>query len=152
MKAPTLSPVILVADDDHEDRDLLRHAMIVARLPTDCVRVVENGHELLDYLRRAGAYAHDRGLSPTPALILLDLRMPDGDGFSALEAIRADSALRTLPIVVMSTSDDMTDVQRSYELGANSYLTKPSSFASLVSAVETLRDYWFACVSLPERV
>jgi len=138
-----------MADDDPEDRDLLRRAMTAAQLPADGVRVVQNGNELLDYLRHVGAYAQDRGRFPTPALILLDLRMPEGDGFSALATIRSDPQLRKLPIVVMSTSDDAIDVRRSYDLGANSYITKPSSFASLVSAVQTLRDYWFSCVSLP---
>lgn len=147
MKPSTPIPTILLADDDPEDRDLMRLAVLRASLPADRLRTVQDGDDLLDCLRHDGEYTDDR--SPAPALVLLDLRMPKRDGFSALAEIRRDPALRALPVIVMTTSDNVDDVQRSYDLGANSYITKPDSLSSLVAAVETIRDYWFSCVSLP---
>jgi CheY-like chemotaxis protein len=144
-----LNPTILLADDDPEDRELMRLAIVRANLSPDRLRVVEDGDDLLDYLRHQGAYAAGPDTAPVPTLLLLDLRMPKRDGFSALEEIRRDPALRRMPVVIMTTSSDLDDVERSYELGANSYITKPATLSALAGAVQTLRDYWFSCVSLP---
>ena len=150
MNGTVQHPTILLADDDPEDRDLMQLAIGRANFARQRLRTVEDGNDLLDYLRHRGKYADDVAQSPAPVLLLLDLRMPKRDGFSALAEIRRDPTLRKLPVVVMTTSDSPDDVKRSYDLGANSFISKPTTLASLVAAVQTLSDYWFSCVSLPE--
>lgn len=152
MKHPPIRPTILLADDDPEDRELMRLAIVRANLVTDGLQCVEDGEDLLSYLRHTGEWAGDPSLSPAPMLVLLDLRMPRRDGFSALREIRRDPALRAIPVVVMTTSRDAEDIQRSYDLGANSFISKPDTLPSLVAAVQTLRNYWFSCVALPPSV
>lgn len=138
---------ILMADDDEEDRLLAREALEECRLRNP-VYFVEDGEQLLDFLNRRGRYS-DPGAAPRPGLILLDLKMPRMNGFEALEAIKADTDLRTIPVVVMTTSSAEEDIVRSYRLGVSGYVTKPVSFEGLVEAVRTLGRYWFEIVDLP---
>jgi CheY-like chemotaxis protein len=102
----------------------------------------------MDYLYQRGKYA-DLNLAPRPGLILLDLNMPKKDGREALREIKADPQLKHIPVVVLTTSKAEEDIYRSYELGANSYITKPVTFASLVEVMKTLGKYWFEIVELP---
>jgi two-component system, response regulator len=138
--------VILMADDDADDRMLARDAMIESRLANPFY-VVEDGQELMDYLRRAGKYATRH--APRPGLILLDLNMPRMDGREALRAIKNDPELRSIPVVVLTTSKTEEDVLRSYNLGANSFITKPVTFERLVEIVSALGLYWLNIVQLP---
>jgi len=140
--------VILVADDDPEDCMLLRDAFRENRLVND-LRFVANGEELLDYLCHHGRYA-DAATAPRPGLILLDLNMPRKDGREALQEIKADPALRQIPVVVLTTSQAEEDICRTYDLGVNSYIAKPVTFESLVEVVRTLGQYWFGIVRLPQ--
>lgn len=141
------SIVILMADDDVDDRLLARDALTECRLAND-LYFVENGEELLDYLRHRGKFANLAN-SPSPGLILLDLNMPKKDGREALKEIKADPELRKIPVVVLTTSKADTDVGRIYELGANSFISKPVSFDSLVEVMKILGRYWFEIVELP---
>jgi CheY-like chemotaxis protein len=138
---------ILMADDDEDDRLMTKEAFNEARLAND-LRFVVDGVELLDYLYRRGKYS-DPATSPRPGLILLDLNMPRKDGREALKEIKADPKLRQIPIVVLTTSKAEEDIYRSYDLGVNSYITKPVSFEGLVEVVKTLTEYWFKIVKLP---
>lgn len=138
---------ILLADDDADDRMMAREAMEESRLAND-LRCVEDGEELLDYLARRGNYA-DPASSPTPGLILLDLNMPKKDGREALQEIKADPELRRIPVVVLTTSQAEEDIYRTYDLGVNSFITKPVVFESLVELMRTLGKYWFEIVELP---
>jgi two-component system response regulator len=138
---------ILLADDDPDDRRLTQDALAESRLAND-LRCVEDGQELLDYLRRDGRFGGPDA-APRPGLILLDLNMPRMDGREALEAIKADPGLRSIPIVVLTTSKSEEDVFRSYDLGVNSFITKPVSFQGLVEVVRVLGHYWFEIVELP---
>ncbi len=140
---------ILLAEDDPDDRLLTRQAMEKGRLGVD-LRFVEDGEELVDYLRRRGKYADPR-TSPRPRLILLDLNMPRKDGREALREIKNDPVLRDIPIVILTTSRAEEDVARTYHLGANSYITKPARFSSLVSVMKTLGKYWLGIVELPHQ-
>ena len=140
---------VLIADDDAEDRDLAQRSLRAARLDND-VRFVKDGDELLDYLHRRGAYAKP-GSAPFPGLLLLDLQMPKRDGFAALREIRATPALRSLPVIVLTTSAAERDVLMSYDLGVNSYITKPVTFSGLVDAMRAIGQYWFRIVALPAR-
>jgi CheY-like chemotaxis protein len=139
---------ILIADDDEEDREMARETLPDSQL-ADNMRFVCDGQELLDYLRSEGAYADPSVPAPRPGIILLDLNMPRMDGREALVEIRADEALRRIPVVVLTTSKDEQDIQRSYELGANSFITKPMTLAGLADAMRTLATYWFELVELP---
>ena len=104
----------------------------------------------MDYLYKRGKYAKP-GEPPRPGLILLDLNMPRKDGREALREIKADPQLRQIPIVVLTTSRSEEDVHCSYELGANSFISKPVTFVSLVEVMKTLGKYWFETVELPLR-
>lgn len=139
--------VILLADDDEDDRILARNALIESRLAND-LSFVENGEELLDYLLRRGKYVNPAD-SPTPGLILLDLNMPRKDGREALQEIKAHPVLKRIPVVVLTTSKEDEDVLRSYDLGANSYISKPVTFDSMVNIMKILVTYWFSIVALP---
>jgi CheY-like chemotaxis protein len=138
---------ILLADDDADDRVLAQDALKESRLAND-LRCVENGEELLDYLHRRGAWA-DAEKAPTPGLILLDLNMPRKDGREALKEIKSDPNLRHIPVVVLTTSKAEEDIYRTYDLGVNSFITKPVSFDGLVNVMRTLGTYWFEIVELP---
>lgn len=138
---------ILLADDDAEDRELARDAMMDSKLANE-MRFVVDGQDLMDYLRGQGKYA--RGVdAPRPGIILLDLNMPKKDGREALAEIKADESLRRIPVVVLTTSSDEQDVLRSYDLGVNSFITKPVTFAGLVEAMGAWSRYWFELVELP---
>jgi CheY-like chemotaxis protein len=140
------SITILMADDDADDRMLAADAMRECGLG-NAFRCVEDGQELMDYLTRRGKYAIID--APRPGLILLDLNMPRKDGRQALEEIKRDPDLRRIPVVVLTTSKTEEDVLRSYDLGANSYITKPVTFDRLVEIVRALGTYWFEIVELP---
>lgn len=137
---------ILMADDDPDDRLLTRDAFSTARVRND-LRFVEDGEELLEYLRRQGRYAPPAD-APRPGIILLDLNMPRLDGREALRELKSDPDLRRIPVVVLTTSNAEQDILRSYDLGANSYITKPVTFAALVDVVSTLGRYWCEIVEL----
>jgi CheY-like chemotaxis protein len=136
-----------MADDDADDRMLTRDALAEARLAND-LRFVEDGEELLDYLRRRGRFS-EPDCCPRPGLILLDLNMPRMDGREALAAIKSDPSLRRIPVVVLTTSKAEEDIYRSYDLGVNSFITKPVTFEGLVSVMRALGQYWFEIVELP---
>jgi CheY-like chemotaxis protein len=140
------SITILMADDDADDRMLAADAMKESRLG-NTFRCVEDGQELMDYLTHAGKYAD--GNAPRPGLILLDLNMPRKDGRQALEEIKTNPELRRIPVVILTTSKTEEDVLRSYDLGANSFITKPVTFDRLVEIVRSLGNYWFKIVELP---
>ena len=141
---------ILMADDDEDDRDLTRDALADATFIDDMQFVVD-GRDLIDYLRRAGPYASPPAVQrPWPSLILLDLNMPRMDGREALAEIKADSELRRIPVVVLTTSNDEQDVRHAYDLGANSYITKPVTGSKLNTVLTRLAEYWAEIVVLPD--
>lgn len=139
---------ILICDDDEDDRMLTQQALEQAHIAND-LRFVEDGEDLLDYLNQRGKYAGENGLAPRPGLILLDLNMPKVDGREALKLIKTDPALREIPVVVLSTSSLDEDIVKSYQLGVNSFITKPVTFTGLVEAMHVLGRYWLEIVELP---
>ncbi len=148
MKRDSGDPItILMADDDKDDCLLVKDAFKESRLRND-LYFVENGEELLDFLYHRGKYSEAN--SPRPGLILLDLNMPRKDGREALKEIKADPDLRSIPIVILTTSSQEEDILRSYNMGANSYITKPVTFEGLVEVMRYLGKYWFEIVELPE--
>jgi len=139
---------ILMADDDRDDCLLVKDAFKESRLAND-LRFVEDGEELMDYLYHRGKYADIKN-SPRPGLILLDLNMPRKDGREALGEIKSVHDLRSIPIVVLTTSKQEEDILRSYDVGANSYITKPVTFKELVEVMKFLGKYWLEIVELPD--
>jgi len=139
--------LILMAEDDADDRLLVQDAFAECGA-SDTVKFVADGEELVDYLLRRGKY-EKASTSPRPDLILLDLNMPRKDGREALKEIRAHLELRRVPVVVFTTSRADTDIDKVYELGANSFVTKPAGFDQLVTTVTKLTGYWFGTVELP---
>jgi CheY-like chemotaxis protein len=147
MERFTRPVTLLIADDDAEDRMMLKEAFQENRL-SNHLKFVEDGEELMDYLRRVGKFESVAD-HPRPGLILLDLNMPKKDGREALRDIKADPLLRDIPIVVLTTSKTEEDVVRSYGLGVNSFISKPVTFDSLVTITRELGRYWFEIVELP---
>jgi CheY-like chemotaxis protein len=135
---------ILLAEDDEDDRVLTRAALNEAK-HNAVLHTVDDGAELLDYLRRQGDHA-DAG---RPHLILLDLNMPRMNGHEALAEIKRDPELRSIPVVVLTTSKDAEDISSSYQLGANSYISKPTGFLSFVDTMRSFARYWTDTVELP---
>jgi len=140
--------LVLIADDDPEDRMLIEDAFEESRL-ANTLEFVVDGEDLLDYLHQRNGYS-DPGAATRPGLILLDLNMPRKDGREALKEIKSDPELRQIPIVVMTTSKAEEDVLRTYDLGVNSFITKPVTFEGLVDVVKMLGRYWFQIVELPQ--
>lgn len=141
------SVVILMAEDDADDRLLAKDALHECGMAGN-LHFVENGEELLDYLHHRGKYA-SQPPHPRPGVILLDLNMPRKDGRDALREIKTNPELRRIPIIVLTTSSADADIERSYELGANSFICKPVAFDSLVNIMRTIGQYWFATTRLP---
>jgi len=137
---------ILMADDDADDRMFVREAF--AGKPVE-VKFVGDGLELLDYLRCQGKYKENRNGHPRPDLILLDLNMPRMGGKEALAAIQADPRLRSIPVIILTTSREECDVHQCYALGANTYIVKPLSFDNLVETMNSLHIYWTDVARLP---
>lgn len=141
---------ILLAEDDMDDRRLAAEALRQTRLPGE-LRYVDDGEGLMEYLLRRGRFA-DPAQSPRPGIILLDLNMPRMDGREALRAIRLHPEFRRIPVVVMTTSKSRDDVRYCYELGVNSFICKPTTFAGLVEVMTLLGRYWFEVVELPGEI
>ncbi len=138
---------ILMADDNADDCLLIQEAMRESGQP-HLLRVVRDGQQLLDYLRNRGDFQQPQP-APRPDLILLDLKMPRKDGREALSELKADPQLRSIPIVVLTTSTARDDISFCYRMGVNSYLTKPPTFRGLVELVNVVSKYWFELVELP---
>ena len=147
MKGRRHPVTILMADDDPDDCLLAREALAESRLANN-LHFVSDGEELMDYMYQRGKYA-EPGSAPRPGFILLDLNMPRKDGREALKEIKADPNLCHIPIIVLTTSKADEDIYRSYAQGANSFITKPVTFGSLVEVMRSLEKYWFEIVELP---
>ncbi len=141
---------ILVCDDDEDDRMLTKLALEGAHV-SNTIKFVEDGAKLLDYLYQRGEYAGETGAAPRPGLILMDLNMPNVDGREALKLIKDDPSLRTIPIVVLTTSRLGRDVIESYELGVTAFMQKPVTLTGFLEAMNVLDRYWLEIVELSPR-
>ena len=142
-----LSPIeILLVEDSHSDAEMTLRALKRHHL-TNGIEWVKDGAAAIDYLLRRGSYAsRDSG---NPRLILLDLKMPRLDGIDVLRALKAEAATRTIPVVMLTSSNEESDIVRSYDLGVNSYIVKPVEFAKFVEEVSKLGIYWIAMNKTP---
>ncbi len=141
-------PLMLVADDDENDLHMIARA-----LPRDepaCpVRFLHDGAEVLDYLYARGQFAQP--VPERPGLLLLDLHMPRRNGWDVLREVKGDACLRSIPIVIFSSSDREPDIRSCYELGATAYVVKPVDPAAFRQAVERIQAFWILCNRTPER-
>lgn len=139
-------PVILLVDDNSHDVVLIRLAFRKVGI-IDPIELAKNGTEAIRYISAQGVYA-DRNLYPLPTLILLDLKMPQASGFEVLKWIRERPSLDHIPVIVMTDSRHDADIQEAYELGADSYLIKPTKFSDLVKMMHSLKD---SCLRPPTK-
>ncbi len=142
------SKIILLAEDDPDDIYLIGEAIAECGFDSR-ICIAQDGEELLDYLYHRGKFVNPQD-APRPDLILLDLNMPRKDGREALEEIKADLNLRTIPVVVLTTSKSDEDLLITYDLGASGFVTKPVSFSGLRDSICNIGNYWFTTVKLPE--
>lgn len=138
--------VVLMAEDDEHDIIATKRAWKAGQMANP-LHIVSNGEECLEYLERRGAYS-DPSSSPRPGILLLDINMPRMDGLETLQRIRANEQLRSLPVVMLTTSKAEEDRMRSYELGANAYIVKPIGFDNFAEAIRTINLFW-KLVALP---
>jgi CheY-like chemotaxis protein len=147
MKSQNETITFLIADDDSEDRDMIRDALRESRIMNE-LRFVHDGEQMMNYLNRKEQF-EDALKYPMPGLILLDLNMPKKDGREVLSEIKSDPRLRQIPIVILSTSKAEEDIFRTYNLGVNSFITKPVTFDGLIQVMGEMGRYWLQIVRLP---
>ena len=136
---------LLVVEDNDDDYLFTERAFKKSLFANPLVRT-RNGEEALDYLYQRGQFAD----APRPAMMLLDLNMPGINGYTVLEKMKSDASLRSIPVVVLTTSDDPRDIEKCYDIGANSYVHKPVDLPGFIEAIARLKDYWFEISLLPE--
>ncbi len=139
--------VVLMAEDNEHDIVATRRAWKKYNIANP-LHIVRDGEECLDYLHQRGKHS-EPGSAPRPGILLLDIKMPKMDGLAVLEHIREDAGFHRLPVVILTTSKAEEDRIKSYDLGANAYITKPIGFQNFAEAVRTINLFW-ALVELPE--
>jgi len=144
----TTPGTILLAEDNANDAELTLAALRENGIDNDVV-IVRDGAEALDYLYKRGSFA--TRTDAQPVLMLLDLKMPKVDGFEVLRRVKSDAALKTIPIVMLTSSPQEADVVRSYDSGVNAYVVKPIDFHEFMSVVRAIGQFWFSSNLLPPR-
>jgi CheY-like chemotaxis protein len=144
----TKNYTVLLVEDDLNDIFLVKRAFKMARLITP-LQVVTDGADAVSYLRGEGKYA-DRDAHPLPKLIVMDIKMPRLNGFEVLQWIKQSGPLRRIPIVIVSSSNNPSDINRAYELGANAYMVKPVDYRAVERLFETITHYWGLECAKPE--
>ncbi|MGH7968320.1 MAG: response regulator [Limisphaerales bacterium] len=140
---------VLLVEDDLNDIFLVKRAFKMADIPNP-LQVVTDGQEAISYLAGEGKYA-DRDAHPLPSLMVMDIKMPRKSGFEVLEWVkRSERPLRRIPIVIVSSSDSPSDINRAYELGANAYMVKPMNFRAVEHLFESITHYWGLECAKPE--
>ncbi len=146
IEAETLD--ILLIEDDENDVQFLKRALR-SRDIKNRIRSVADGEEALDYIFHRGQYS-DVNLYPMPGLVLLDLNIPKLDGVDILRIVKKDSRLKTIPIIVLSTSSQKEDIRNCYKVGVNSYVVKPTDFGEFKRVIGDLANYWLSMNRLPD--
>ena len=145
----TKSFSVLLVEDDLNDIFIVKRAFKLARVRNP-LQVVTDGQEAMMYLKGEGKYA-DRELYPLPKLVVMDIRMPRKSGFEVLEWIKGDvHPLRRIPVVIVSSSEDPSDINRAYELGANAYMIKPVDYKAVEHLFNSITHYWGLECAKPE--
>jgi CheY-like chemotaxis protein len=142
------SQSILLVEDSADDYEATSRAFKKVNLRNPVVWC-KSGRDALDYLKQEGSHK-GKGDESRPGLILLDLNMPGLDGRKTLQLIKQDNALKSIPVIILTTSADERDIQNCYQMGANTYVQKPVSFEGLIEAIQRLKSYWFEFALLPK--
>ncbi len=137
---------ILLVEDDPGDVELTKEGLQTAKMLVN-LHVVEDGEKALRFLKKEAPYSE----AVRPDLILLDLNMPRKNGQETLQEIKADPSLRSIPVIVLTTSEAESDIARCYDLGANCYITKPISFEAFAKVVAMIEEFWFSIVRMPPK-
>lgn len=137
---------ILLVEDDPGDVELTREGLAGGKVDVN-LHTVEDGSKALRFLRREEPY----GKACRPDIILLDLNMPKMDGKEVLREIKSDPDLRSIPVVVLTTSEAETDILKCYDLGASCYIPKPVGFDAFIKVVRLFEDFWFTVVKMPPK-
>ncbi len=141
------SAILLIVEDNPADVELTRESLVEARLDHE-LHVAEDGESALGFLRCEGDHAD----APRPDLVLLDLNLPRMTGHEVLDAIRQDPWLRAIPVIMLTSSEAAAEIRRSYELGANAFLTKPVDLDRFVAMLRALDAFWLETATLPRQV
>lgn len=137
---------ILLVEDDAGDVELTKEGLLAAKMMVN-LHVVDDGEKALLFLKKEPPYSD----APRPDIILLDLNMPRKNGKETLQEIKADNALRSIPVVVLTTSEAEADIVKCYDLGANCYITKPIGFNAFTKVVGMIEEFWFTIVKMPPK-
>lgn len=135
---------ILMAEDNQDDIIITKRAWKKGQIKND-LYIVNNGEEALDFVFKRGSYAD----APTPAIMLLDLKMPRMDGFEVLESLKKSEQYKKIPIIVLTTSEREQDIKKAYNLGCNSYIVKPVNFENFIKSVIEIHKYWIIQCKIP---
>ncbi len=147
MDTHKLKPIeVLLVEDNPGDVRLMQEALKDAKVHNN-LHVVYDGDDAMSFLRREGKYSG----APEPNLIMLDLNLPGKDGREVLDEIKNDSALKHIPVVIVTTSSAEEDILKSYKLHANCYVTKPVNIEQFIKVVRAIEDFWFSIVKLPKK-
>ena len=135
---------ILLVEDNLDDILITKRAMAKGRI-SNKLYVVHDGEEALDFFKKQGKYKD----APTPTLVLLDLKMPKLDGFGVLKVVKSDENLKSIPIIVLTSSERDKDIELAYKLGANSYIMKPVNFDNFIKTIISIKYYWLTISKIP---
>lgn len=143
-----MKPITILLVEDNPDHVLIIRRGLQANKVTNEIKVAKDGQEAMDYLLKQGEYSQDGG-APRPGLILLDIKLPKLDGFEVLQRIKQNPSLKSIPVVMLTSSDQEVDIAKSYLEGANSYVSKPMQFSEFIKKVRELELYWVLVNKLP---
>ena len=143
--------LILIAEDSDDDYEITVHALKKCGNLRNPIHRCEDGQELLDYLLHRGIY-EDSPTRMLPGIILLDLNMPGIGGRTALREIKSNDELKDIPIIILTTSDDASDINDCYKEGANTFIQKPVDLEGFFKAIQSLKEYWFEIAILPKQL
>jgi len=146
MTDPKLDPVypFLLVEDSPDDIMITKRAFAKGRIKNK-LYVAQNGEEAIDFFKKRGKFKD----APTPALVLLDLKMPKINGFEVLKEIKSDEELKSIPIIVLTSSEREKDIEEAYKIGCNSYIVKPVSFENFIKTVIEIKEYWLTISRIP---
>ncbi|MBS7656326.1 MAG: response regulator [Candidatus Bathyarchaeia archaeon] len=136
----------LLVEDNPDDVLITKRAFAMGRIYNK-LYVVQDGEEAIDFVRKRGKYKD----APTPALILLDLKLPKVNGFEVLKEIKSDENLKSIPVIVLTSSERDKDIEEAYKMGCNNYIVKPVSFENFIKTVVEIREYWLIISRIPTR-
>jgi chemotaxis family two-component system response regulator Rcp1 len=144
MSMSSISDPILLVEDSENDILITKRAWKKGHIKNP-LHIVNDGEEAISFLRREGRHSE----APAPSLILLDLKMPRMDGFEVLSEIKKDQRTKSIPVIVLTSSNRSSDIDRAYELGCNSYIVKPVNFEKFINAIVGLSHYWLEICTIP---